>query len=170
VEASSNSNLLRAIQARDASKVAALLAQYDNSATERTASCPLHYACQLGYSEIVAELLKHPSCLSAINEFDDISYTPLMYAAKHGDVGLVDLLITAGADVNARDESRIGNTVLREVIETAHPRMVKALLDRGADPRIEGWMQLTAVDKANERYERERSSDAAEIVDLISRR
>jgi ankyrin repeat protein len=127
----------------------------------------LHYACQLGCKEVIKELLKDPLMVGSINDFDDVSYTPLMHAVRHGDVSLVDLLVAAGADVNIRDESHIGNTVLRESIETAHPDMVKKLLDLGANPNIEGWMQLTAIDKAIERYEKNPSTDSGIILKLL---
>ena len=58
------------------------------------------------------------------------------------------VLVEAGADVNANDEVRIGNTPLRDVADTCSLAVATFLVNCGADPRIPGWMQLTALDKA----------------------
>lgn len=85
------------------------------------------------------------------NAFDDINYTPLHYAVKHEHPQMVSLLIANGADVNARNESRIGNTPIHETAGTCSLTMAKLLLQMGADPTIRGWMQLNALDVAKDR-------------------
>ena len=54
------------------------------------------------------------------------------------------VLVEAGADVNAHEEARIGNTPLREVADECSLAVATFLVDSGAHPRIPGWMQLTA--------------------------
>jgi len=112
----------------------------------------LHFAAQDGDLSRVRQLLaggKSP------NAFDEISMTPLHYAAKGGHIAIMRLLLEAGADVNAHEEARIGNTPLREVAGTCSLAVATFLVDSGADPRIPGWMQLTALHQADKRKDPE---------------
>ena len=81
--------------------------------------------------------------------------TPLHYAAEGGHLEIIKALIDAGADVNAADEARIGNTPLRSVAAECSLAVAQALVEAGADPRIPGWMGLTALHKAAERQDEE---------------
>ena len=65
------------------------------------------------------------------------------------------VLLEAGADVNAHEEARIGNTPLRDVAAECSLAVATFLVDSGADPRIPGWMQLTALHKAEGRKDDE---------------
>jgi hypothetical protein len=65
------------------------------------------------------------------------------------------VLLEAGADVNAHEEARIGNTPLRNVAGECSLAVATLLVDAGADPRIPGWMQLTALRKAEDRKDEE---------------
>jgi ankyrin repeat protein len=90
-----------------------------------------------------------------VNQFDDLSYTPLHYAAVGGHTSVVDRLIQAGAEVNANLEERIGDTALKEAAGTCSLEMARILVDAGADPTITGWMGLTALDCSVERADEE---------------
>jgi ankyrin repeat protein len=46
--------------------------------------------------------------------FDEISKTPWHYVAEGGQIGMMRVLLEAGADVNANEEARIGDTPLRD--------------------------------------------------------
>lgn len=48
----------------------------------------------------------------------------------------LDALLKAGADINARADRALGITPLGIAAENGNPEMVKALLDRGADPKL----------------------------------
>jgi hypothetical protein len=58
----------------------------------------------------------------------------LRLAANIGDVGLANLALRAGANVNAHDKD--GVTALMLAAHGQHAPLVKALLDRGADSAI----------------------------------
>jgi ankyrin repeat protein len=112
----------------------------------------LHFAAQDGNIVRIRELLAHGR---SPNVFDEISKTPLHYAAEHGHIEIMRVLLEAGADVNAHEEERIGNTPLRDVADECSLAVATLLVESGADPRIPGWMQLTAVHKAERRKDRE---------------
>lgn len=112
----------------------------------------LHSAAQDGDLPKVKELIEKGYSL---NRFDDVSKTPLHYAVEGEHLDVVQYLIQLGADVNAHEESKIGNTPLREAADTCSYEMAKILIDAGADPTIPGWMQLTAIHKAEKRIKEE---------------
>jgi ankyrin repeat protein len=112
----------------------------------------LHCAAQHGDMTRVRQLLADGR---SPNAFDEISKTPLHYAAESGHIGIMRVLVEAGADVNAHDDARIGNTPLRDVADACSLAVATFLVDVGADPRIPGWMQLTALHKAEKRTDQE---------------
>lgn len=108
----------------------------------------LHIAAQDGDSEYVRELIADGR---DVNAFDELGMTPLHYAAMNGHIAVVDLLLANGADVNAHHEPSIGNTPLGEVAGNCSLEIAKRLVDAGADPTIPGFMQITALDRAQAR-------------------
>lgn len=87
-----------------------------------------------------------------IEDFDDaLAETPLHNAAREGHLGIMRMLLKAGADVNRYCEERIGETPLGLVADTCSPEVARLLINAGADPTIRGWMGLTALDRATER-------------------
>jgi ankyrin repeat protein len=63
-------------------------------------------------------------------------FTPLMFAARNGDVGMGEALLEAGIDVN--DTSSDGTHVLPFAIAAGHSAFALFLLEQGADPN--SWM------------------------------
>jgi ankyrin repeat protein len=112
----------------------------------------LHFAAQGGELARVRQLLADGR---SPNAFDELSKTPLHYAAEKGHIDIMRVLLEAGADVNAHEEARIGNTPLRDIADECSLAVATFLVDAGADPRIPGWMQLTALHKAEERKDEE---------------
>ena len=108
----------------------------------------LHLAAQDGDIQEVSQLLRDGY---QPNVFDELGKTPLHYAAERGHLDVMRLLLASGADVNAHDERVIGNTPLREVAGDCSFEVATILVDAGADPTIPGWMQITALHKAQER-------------------
>jgi uncharacterized protein len=60
--------------------------------------------------------------------------TPLLFAARDGDLGAVKILITAGANLDAT--TGIGETALMLAAHNDHTELALFLLDKGADPNI----------------------------------
>ena len=60
------------------------------------------------------------------------SDTPLHKAARQGDAEAIVVLIDAGANPNAKDDS--GDTPLHRAAKGGHAKAIAALLAAGADP------------------------------------
>jgi ankyrin repeat protein len=129
----------------------------------------LHRAVQGGEIDTVRFLLS-VGCRRALNTFDYVEHTPLIWAAEEGRLEIARLLLVAGANVNAHNEERIGNTAIREAARAGDLRMVELLLSAGADPTIPGWMQIDAVLQAKIKLEEEPGSKVrSEILALLQR-
>lgn len=83
-----------------------------------------------------------------VNLFDEIGRTPLHYAVANGQYEAVRVLLRHNASVDANDETTIGDTPLALAVEGEHLELVVLLLGAGANPDIEGWMGLTARERA----------------------
>jgi ankyrin repeat protein len=108
----------------------------------------LHFAVQENDLEQAKSLIRG-GCL--IDAFDELGFTPLHYAAQSENLEMAKFLIKSGADINAHDETQAGNTPLAEIASNCSYEMAKVLIDAGADPTIPGWMQLTALNRAEKR-------------------
>jgi ankyrin repeat protein len=96
---------------------------------------PLWYACETDDLILLIEALKtHAVDERSPNE----AYTPLMVAANHASLRLVDYLIRQGANVNAQTDG--GETALMVAARHTDPNAVKntmtLLLAAGADPNL----------------------------------
>ncbi len=69
-------------------------------------------------------------------EEDRGGFTPLLFAARHGDVDSARLLLAAGANVN--DAAPTGASVLVVAAHSGHGVLAAFLLDKGADPNAAG--------------------------------
>ena len=68
--------------------------------------------------------------------FDAGGFTPLLFAARHGDLESARVLLTAGADVN--DTAADGNSALVTAAMSGHENLAAFLLAHGADPDAAG--------------------------------
>ena len=75
---------------------------------------------------------------------DELAHALRIAVSSH-DSELLDLLIDAGADINAAD-SRTGQTALMYAASLAYPQMVTALLKRGVSVRTKDKNGFTAID------------------------
>lgn len=85
-----------------------------NSQDYRDGSTALHWAAQVGHTEIVVALLNAGANPNMRDTFS--GSTPLMHAASSGKVATVRALISKGADVNATD--KWGESVLSQTVGT----------------------------------------------------
>jgi len=76
--------------------------------------------------------------------------TPLHTAATFGRDDLAAILLSAGADANARDKR--GDRPLHLAAQEGHPAVVRLLLRRGADLEAAGSMDRTALHAAAEGF------------------
>lgn len=125
----------------------------------------LHCAAEDGYLSIAQQLLEAGG-RGVLDTFDYINCTPLMCAVVNNHYEIAQLLIKAGSNVNAFDEPQIGNTALRDIGDSGSTKMIKLLLEAGADPNIPGWMQITALDLARERVEKSKRPSAEALANL----
>lgn len=81
-----------------------------------------------------------------VNARSDNARTPLFAAAtRHGNAGVLELLIEQGAEVNPPNLGPADSTPLVEAARVGDAEMVRLLVDRGADARAVGGMALTAA-------------------------
>ncbi len=91
--------------------------------------------CDFGHEEIVSLLIKlgaDPNVAYSKKRCPQIPFgtTPLMKASNHGYLGIVRLLLTAGANINALDEHR--RNALYHALRGNETDTAKELLKRGA--------------------------------------
>jgi ankyrin repeat protein len=99
----------------------------------------LQYACDRGYPGIVRLLLHQKSI--PLDERDKYGATPLHMAAQSTSqdaetmMSIASMLLSQGADVNARMEDRRvrGQTCLHRAAERSRTQMAALLIDKGAD-------------------------------------
>ena len=71
-----------------------------------------------------------------ITEMERGGFTPLLFAARMGDLGSARLLVAAGADVN--DLTPAGSSTLAVAALSGHGDVAALLLEHGADPNAAG--------------------------------
>jgi len=94
------------------------------------------------------QILLQADGAAALKRFDYIDRTPLMCAVYGKHLEAARELIRAGSGVDAHNEKNSGNTALHIAAGDGNVEMVRLLLEAGADPMIQGWMQLTPAQKA----------------------
>lgn len=80
-------------------------------------------------------------------------------AVKNEKVGAVKNILDQGVDVNEKDDV-LGNTAISHAVFATNTKIVKMLLDHGADPHVENNRGFSAIDAA-------RVVGNAEIIDLF---
>jgi len=123
----------------------------------------LHFAADEGDLTKVKELIEKGY---DVNAFDsDLSLTPLHYAVRGEFSKVSQYLIDNGANINAHEEEKIGETPLGDVAATCSYEMAELLVRAGANPTIPGWMQITALHRAKKRKDEEGKN----VYELLAR-
>ena len=103
----------------------------DVNVGRRNGATPIFWAAN-GPSEVLSWLLEH----GASHNPGSVARSPLIVAAKFGELENVRALLDRGADVNAADDR--GTPLIHAVgSDRAGPEIVRLLLDRGANPNVE---------------------------------
>ena len=113
---------------------------------------PLMMAALRGHTELAKRLVARGA------DVNKTGWTPLHYAATHGHLAIMELLLEEHAYIDA--ESPNGTTPLMMAAHYGTPEAVKLLLVTGADASLKNQQGLTAVDFAH----RGGRKDAAELI------
>lgn len=92
---------------------------------------PLHNACEQGFSEVVAILIKAGA---DVNYKDASGQTAIHYAVKFNHPPLIPQLKQGNSNLNAKDME--GLTALHIAANKVEPPLVSGLLENGADANI----------------------------------
>jgi ankyrin repeat protein len=109
---------------------------------------PLHYAAFFGQPEAAKLLIERGADLEArsTNREFALDAAPLHSAVAARERGTIEVLLDAGADVNAVQHG--GFTPLLEAAQSGQAEVVELLLERGADPDAKLDDGRTATDLA----------------------
>lgn len=111
----------------------------------RVSSSGLHLAVMFGLEKAVQAMLEEVD----VNTMDSVDYSPLLVAAIHGQVGVIDHLLEAGASIEDRRDCH-EQAPLSHACENGHFQMVNWLLDHGADIETKDYRNRTPLSFAAE--------------------
>jgi len=144
VDANGNPMLFLAIKERSTGVIDLLLKdpKIDVDLSNKNGETPLMIASIDGNLPLVKTLVLQNKAL-----LDHISWTPLHYACAKGHFEVAQFLIANGATV---DSMNLGNTTpLMMAVQSGNEKLVKLLLDKGADLQLRNAQGLTAIDIAD---------------------
>ena len=121
---------------------------------------PMILACQNGHVQVV-ELLADAG--ASIHIPDETGATPLFIASKNGHLEVVQMLIKRGAVVDAVAPGLRNNAPLAAAAYMGQTKVVRALLDAGANPEHKSSDSFTAEAHA-------KAEGHKKIADLLRRR
>jgi ankyrin repeat protein len=101
----------------------------------------IHTAAERGRMSRVEEILRTDP--RAVHTRDDLNNQPLHFAAWQGRTAIVEKLLDAGADLNAKSDR--GQTPLHFAVVHQKGKVLTLLLTRGADPTIEDELGATPL-------------------------
>jgi ankyrin repeat protein len=135
-EKSLDEQLILAVRRNQPAEVDRLLAAGADANADKVAGFegrpPLFHAATYGYVEIAQQLIDKGADVNAGAQAGEV--TPLTVAALNGSAPVVALLLSNGAQVNARDAS--GSTPLTEAVRKGDAEVLRLLLQAGADPSV----------------------------------
>jgi ankyrin repeat protein len=113
---------------------------------------PLMMAALKGHAALAKKLVDKGA------DVNKTGWTPLHYAATHGHLEIMNMLLEHHAYIDA--ESPNGTTPLMMAAHYGTPAAVKLLLEAGADASLKNQLGLTAIDFAH----RANRKDSAELI------
>lgn len=122
----------------------------------------LHLAAFFGHSEAARLLIGAGSDVAAVSRNDQAN-TPLHASLPGAHRDIADMLLDAGADVNARQSHSF--TPLHEAAVIGDPPIARLLLERGADPDMTTDRGKTALQLAEDASH----GEVAEVLRRVSR-
>jgi ankyrin repeat protein len=155
-----SSALLDATDANDTASVRLLIEKgADVNAKNLIGDTPLMNAAGHGNLEVMKILLAKGADVNAVDAAEGLrvkngpialgSYTPLLFAVTYGGEDAVKLLLEAGAKVNVQDARGMTPLMMAIATDRVNVRVVRLLLDKGANLKIKSKDGETAVDWAN---------------------
>lgn len=101
-------------------------------------------AVKKGHREIVDLLIRHEVDVNAAEGCDGKFYSnSLMLAANADDLGCLNQLLEAGAEIDAQNVS--GQTALMYAVKGRSSACLKVLLEKRADPNLQNYDGITAL-------------------------
>jgi ankyrin repeat protein len=130
--------LYNAIESGDAWEVMDLIeSEVVIESRNKCRQTPLSRAAELGRKAVVRVLVKfiqRTAAVAQLNTTSSLGMTPLHFAARGGNEGVVQLLVDAGADIDAKTVA--GKTALALAEEEGHPKVMDILL-KAAEGKVE---------------------------------
>nr|WP_315242685.1 ankyrin repeat domain-containing protein [uncultured Albidiferax sp.] len=141
-DAQGRSGLYLALKGENFKAAKVLLAWPQIKAETRTAQdeSPLMLAALQGQLALCSQLITKGA------DVNKTGWTPLHYAATHGHLDVMRLLLENHAYIDAASPN--GSTPLMMAAQYGTDEAVKLLLDEGADPMLKNQKSLTAIDFA----------------------
>src|SRR5689334_14926799 len=101
-------------------------------------------ACSEGRLDEVLRIIgEDPAAANA--QDPALGSTPLIFAAHRGHLGIVSVLLEAGADIEAREPAS-NTTALHWASEGGHPEVIRKLVSAGAQlDVVDDWFRLGPV-------------------------
>ena len=141
-------------------EVATVLINWPKTKVEtrnRQDESPLMLAAINGLTEMCQQLIRKGA------DVNKPGWTPLHYAATHGHLAVMNLLLENYAYIDATSPN--GSTPLMMAASYGTPMAVKLLLEAGADPMLKNDLGLSAIDFA----QRANRAESAEIISAFVR-
>ena len=120
----------------------------------------IHEAAETGNIDVVKQ---HLAAGTDVNAKDEDGYTPLHFAVANDDKELAELLIAAGADMNAKTDM-FEETPLHVAVVLGNKEIVELLIAKGADVNSMNENGQTPLDLLSSV---EPKGEIAKIVDLL---
>lgn len=144
---------LRSLVDREAyDELQKLLDDHGVDAKDSDGRTALMHASFFGKDELLADLIKKGA---DTNHQDKIGYSALHHCSLEMRTGCAQILLNNHADPNLLDEHENGPLWVALMNSKGNFKLVKLLMEHGADPEIENLYERTAEDLAETLYKKE---------------